>query len=60
MFSEIFWTFLVTTVSGCCLVMLHGLIKSKCKVIDCCGLHIERDIEAEAQNDRFTPLEGRL
>ena len=49
MFSEMFWTLLITTVSGCCLVLIRGLLKSKCKSFDCCGIKIERDVKIEEE-----------
>ena len=62
MLREIFWTFVITTFSGCCLVMLKGILKSKCKTIECCGIKIERDLEIELKDremDNVSPLTPR-
>ena len=59
MLSEMFLTLLITTASGCCLVMLKGILKSKCKTVECCGIKIERDLEIELKDrkmDTVSPL----
>jgi hypothetical protein len=47
MLSEVFYTFLITTVSGLILACLGVLFKSKCDMVSCCGISIHRNIEAE-------------
>ena len=49
--SEVFWTFFITTMTGMVMVGLRLCYKSKCKKISCCGITIERDIEAEKAED---------
>lgn len=51
MFSEIFYTFVITTASGVLLAMIRMLYKSKCKTIKICGCEIDRDTEAEERED---------
>lgn len=51
MLSEIFFTFLVTSVIGCCLATTRMLYKSKCRSIDCCGVKIVRDVRVEEHLD---------
>lgn len=50
-FSEVFWTFFITTVAGLLLKGGSMLYKSKCKKVGCCGCVIERDVEAEVAVD---------
>jgi len=61
MLSEIFWTFLVTSILGCMLATTRMLYKSKCRSVECCGLKIIRDVEGEEKIDeRIIPsLEKR-
>ena len=49
--SELFWNSVLVTSSALFLAVLAMLYKSKCKNIDCCGCHIERDVEAEEKYD---------
>jgi hypothetical protein len=51
MFSEIFYTFLITTISGLLLAGIRMLYRSKCKTIKCCGCEIDRDTEVEEKED---------
>ena len=53
--SESFYIFLVTTTAGLFLGVLKLVYDSKCKKIDLCGVHIERDISAERdiEHDRL-------
>jgi hypothetical protein len=53
MLSEIFWTFLCTSVIGCCLATSRMLYKSKCKSIDCCGIKVVRDVAGEERVDEI-------
>lgn len=55
MFSEVFWTFVVSSVAGCMLATLRMAYKSKCKKFSFCGLAIERDTEEETQIDLAPP-----
>jgi hypothetical protein len=51
--SEIFLTMLVTSSFAFLGAGLAVCYKSKCKKIACCGIVIERDIEAEEQLDEI-------
>ena len=53
MFSEIFYTFLVTTISGLVLAFIAMLYKSKCISIEFCCCKIIRDIDAEKEEDEI-------
>jgi len=54
MLSEVFWSFFLTSVIGCIMGILRMLYKSKCKTCSCCGIKIERDIEAETEIDELS------
>jgi hypothetical protein len=56
MFTEIFFTFLITSVIGCFIGITRMLYKSKCKSVDCCGLHIDRDVAGEEKLDEMTVM----
>jgi len=47
MLSEIFWTFVVGSVSALFGLILKYSFESKCKKVTICCLNIERDVEAE-------------
>ena len=49
MFSEIFFTFLITTSSGLLIGLFTILYKSKCTSVKLCGLSIERDTVGELE-----------
>lgn len=49
--SEVFWTFLISSVIGLLLAMIRMCYKSKCKTVSCCCLRVERDIESEELTD---------
>ena len=51
--SEIFYSMLVTTVSGLILAMIAACYKSKCRYIKCCGIEIDRDVEGEEKIDEI-------
>lgn len=51
--SEIFLTMLVTSTFAFLGAGLAVCYKSKCKKIACCGIVIERDIEAEENIDEL-------
>ena len=53
MVSEVFLTFLVTSLIGCVLGLVKILYKSKCRRCSICGLEIERDTEAEEKVDEL-------
>ena len=45
--SEVFWTFLISSVCGIVLVGIRLCYKSKCKEVSVCCLKIVRDVETE-------------
>jgi len=47
--NEVFWISFITTISGCCLVIVREVCKSKCKTFECYGIKVERDIKAEEE-----------
>ena len=49
--SEIFWSLVVSTGSTVCLELARMCYKSKCKLIKCCGLEIDRDTDVEERED---------
>jgi hypothetical protein len=51
--SEIFLTMLVTSTFTFLMAWLAVCYKSKCKKIACCGIVIDRDIEAEEHIDEI-------
>lgn len=53
MFSEIFYTFLVTSVIGCALAVFKMAYKSKCSKFSLCGVSIERDVAQEEKLDEL-------
>ena len=53
MFSEIFYTFLVSSASGLFLAIIAMLYKSKCISIEFCCCKIIRDIDAEKEEDEI-------
>ena len=49
--SEIFWTFLISSVIGFIIVIVKTCYKSKCSSIDLCCIKIIRNIDAEVKED---------
>ena len=49
--SEMFYTFVITTVGGIFVLALKLCYKSKCKKVSVCGVAFERDIEIEMRED---------
>ena len=56
MFSEVFFTFLVTSLVGFTLKVCSMAYKSKCKEVDVCCIKIIRDTEAEEKEHEFDVL----
>lgn len=52
-FNSVFWLTLSGILVGVCGLGLRMCYKSKCKTIDCFGLHIVRDIDNEAVIDEL-------
>jgi len=53
-FSEVFWTFFITSTIGLLLALVKGCYKSKCKQVDFCCIKIIRDTENEEKLDEMT------
>jgi len=49
--SEIFYSMLVTTLSGVLLAIIATIYKSKCRYIKCGCIEIDRDVEGEEKID---------
>ena len=45
--SEVFWTFLITSIIGLVLGIVRICYKSKCKEVSFCCLKVIRDVETE-------------
>jgi hypothetical protein len=52
MLSEVFYTFLITSIIGCLGMTFRMLYKSKCKQFQICCLKVVRDTEGEEILDR--------
>lgn len=52
-FSEVFYTFLITSVIGCILTTCRMMYKSKCSEINMCCLKIIRDTANEEKIDEI-------
>lgn len=55
-YSEVFWSFFITTTVGLIIAIIKICAKSKCKKCRFCGCEIERDTEAEEKADEFEML----
>jgi hypothetical protein len=55
--SEVFWTFVISSVCGVALIGIRLCYKSKCKDISCCNglIKINRDTEGEEKLDAIYP-----
>ena len=53
-FSEVFFTFFITSVIGCILAVARVAYKSECKEVDFCCLKIIRDTQAEETLDELS------
>ena len=53
MMSEIFWSFLITSIIAFCTVVVRMFYKSKCEEIQCCGLLIKRNVILEEKADEI-------
>ncbi len=51
MLSEVFWTFVVSSIAGFSLAALRMVYKSKCSHVSCCGVSIDRNTHEEAVLD---------
>ena len=53
MVSEVFWSFLITSMVGFVIALVKMCYKSKCKEVSCCCFKIVRDIESEIEVDEI-------
>lgn len=53
MLSEVFYTFLITSVIGMILAIFRMIYKSKCYEFNCCCFSIKRDVEIEQEEHKF-------
>ena len=56
MFTEMFWSFMITSIIACVLALVQYLFKSKCDNIECCCIKIHRSVELES-NEAITQVE---
>jgi len=56
MFSEIFWTFVVTTGTGLLFAIVKVCLKSKCKHCKIGCIEIDRNVELELEESKFDAL----
>jgi hypothetical protein len=49
--SEVFYTFLITSVIGCLLAGIKMAYKSKCEKVNLCCIRIKRNVEIELKED---------
>ncbi len=53
MLSEVFWTFLITSIIGMLLALARMMYKSKCYEFSCLCFKIKRDITLETEEHKF-------
>lgn len=53
MLSEIFFSFLITSIIACLLTITRQIYKSKCEDVRCCGLVIKRNVMLEEKIDEI-------
>jgi len=56
MFTEMFWSFMITSIIACILALAQYLFKSKCDNIECGCIKIHRSVELES-NDPIQQIE---
>lgn len=49
--SEIFYTFLITSIIGCLLAAIKMAYKSKCEEVNFCCIRVKRNVEIEFKED---------
>jgi len=59
MLTEMFYTFVITTAAGSLLAIMKMCYKSKCSVIRCCGLEIDRNVDDETKMDMRNGVASR-
>jgi len=58
MLTEVFWTFLITSVIGMILALCRMMYKSKCYEFRCLCFTIKRNVEEEVEEHRFNIENG--
>jgi hypothetical protein len=53
MLTEVFYSFLITSLIGCVLALAKMAYKSKCKRCSICGISVERSVELEETIDEL-------
>jgi hypothetical protein len=53
MLTEVFYSFLITSLIGCVLALAKMAYKSKCKRCSICGISVERSVELEEKIDEL-------
>ena len=56
MFSEIFWTFVITTGTGLLFAVVKICLKSKCRHCKIGCIEIDRNVELELEESKFDVL----
>ena len=56
MLTEMFWSFMITSIIACILALAQYIFKSKCDNIECCCIKIHRNVELES-NDPIQQIE---
>ena len=51
MLSEVFWSFLITSVIGCVFGIAKMAYKSKCSDVEMCCIKFHREVETEQKLD---------
>ena len=52
-FDDSFWLTIAASSFACIGLIIRYFFKSKCKRCSCCGIVVERDIEAEIEEERI-------
>jgi hypothetical protein len=53
MLTEVFYSFLITSLIGCVLALAKMAYKSKCKRCSICGISVEHSVELEEKIDEL-------
>jgi len=56
MLTEMFWSFMITSIIACILALAQYIFKSKCDNIECCCIKIHRNVELE-NNENLPQIE---
>ena len=58
MLTEVFLTFLITSLIGCSLATLKMLYQSNCAQLECGCIRIIRNVDVEEMNDARIPVQN--